>query len=71
MSRNPHVRLVSVEGLWTPEDLSVYLGIPEKTLRDWRLKNYGPPWHRLGKHVRYDPTAVRAWLGGPETMPAA
>ncbi|SEO56994.1 helix-turn-helix domain-containing protein [Amycolatopsis saalfeldensis] len=71
MSRNPRVRLVSVEGLWTPDELSVYLDIPEKTLRDWRLKNYGPPWHRLGKHVRYDPAAVRTWLDGPETMPAA
>ncbi|WP_134730271.1 helix-turn-helix domain-containing protein [Amycolatopsis nivea] len=71
MSDNPRVRLVSVEGLWSPEDLSAYLGIPEDTLKDWRHKNYGPPWRRMGKHVRYDPAAVRGWLDGPETMPAA
>lgn len=54
-----------------PEDLSAYLDIPEDTLKDWRYKNYGPPWRRMGKHVRYDPAAVREWLDGPETMPAA
>jgi hypothetical protein len=60
-------RLVSVEALWTPDDLAVFLGIPEKTLRDWRSKNYGPEWVKMGKHVRYNPAVVRSWvesLGG-------
>lgn len=56
------VRVLVIEGLWGPEDLGAFLGIPEKTLRDWRLKNYGPPFLKLGKHVRYDPVAVRAWV---------
>ncbi|ADJ47656.1 hypothetical protein AMES_5831 [Amycolatopsis mediterranei S699] len=56
------VKVVSVEGLWTPDDLSTFLGIPVKTLRDWRFKGYGPQWLRLGKHVRYDPETVRRWL---------
>ncbi|MGO1057483.1 MULTISPECIES: helix-turn-helix transcriptional regulator [unclassified Crossiella] len=56
------MRLVSVEGLWTPEELAVFLSIPEKTLRDWRLKDYGPAWLRMGKHVRYHPDVVRAWV---------
>ncbi|MCG3756319.1 MULTISPECIES: helix-turn-helix domain-containing protein [unclassified Amycolatopsis] len=71
MNNNSRVRLISVEGLWSPEDLSAYLDIPEDTLKDWRYKNYGPPWRRMGKHVRYHPDAVREWLDGPETMPAA
>jgi hypothetical protein len=52
------VKIVSVEGLWTPDDLGTFLGIPVKTLRDWRFKGYGPQWLRLGKHVRYDPETV-------------
>ncbi|HEV7980848.1 helix-turn-helix domain-containing protein [Amycolatopsis sp.] len=53
---------MSVEALWTPDDLAVFLGIPEKTLRDWRSKNYGPEWVKMGKHVRYNPETVRAWV---------
>jgi hypothetical protein len=56
------VKIVSVEGLWTPDDLGTFLGIPVKTLRDWRFKGYGPQWLRLGKHVRYDPETVRQWI---------
>ncbi|WP_370948179.1 helix-turn-helix transcriptional regulator [Amycolatopsis sp. cg5] len=56
------IRVVETEGLWGPEELEAYLGIPEKTLRDWRLKQYGPPFFRMGKHVRYEPAEVRAWL---------
>ncbi|WP_374194512.1 helix-turn-helix transcriptional regulator [Amycolatopsis sp. MtRt-6] len=56
------MKVVSVEGLWTPDDLGTFLGIPVKTLRDWRFKGYGPQWLRLGKHVRYDPETVRQWI---------
>ncbi|UOZ07505.1 AlpA family transcriptional regulator [Amycolatopsis sp. WQ 127309] len=57
-----HVRVVELEGLWGPEELGAFLGIPEKTLRDWRLRGYGPAFIKLGKHVRYDPAVVRAWV---------
>ncbi|WP_410676718.1 helix-turn-helix transcriptional regulator [Amycolatopsis sp. cmx-4-68] len=56
------IKVVSIEGLWTPEDLATFLGISEKTLRDWRFKSYGPAWIRMGKHVRYSPETVRAWI---------
>ncbi|UMP04143.1 helix-turn-helix domain-containing protein [Amycolatopsis sp. EV170708-02-1] len=56
------IRVVSIEGLWTPEELATFLGIPEKTLRDWRFKGYGPSWIKMGKHVRYSPDVVRDWL---------
>ncbi|AXB45381.1 helix-turn-helix transcriptional regulator [Amycolatopsis albispora] len=55
-------RLLTVEALWTPDDLAEFLGIPEKTLREWRTKNYGPRWVKMGKHVRYLPDAVQAWV---------
>jgi hypothetical protein len=50
------------EPLWTPDELSGFLSILEKTLREWRSKGYGPPWRKLGKHVRYEPDRVREWL---------
>jgi hypothetical protein len=31
-------------------------------LREWRSKGYGPPWRKVGKHVRYEPDRVREWL---------
>jgi predicted DNA-binding transcriptional regulator AlpA len=50
------------ERLWNVNDLSAFLGVPVRTLYQWRYLRYGPPGYRLGRHVRYDPTAVRTWL---------
>jgi len=52
----------AADRLWTPADLSAFLIIPEKTLREWRCKGYGPPWRKIGKHVRYEPDAVKRWF---------
>jgi hypothetical protein len=64
MTSGDRTRSVAVIGepLWTPDDLSRFLSIPEKTLREWRSKGYGPPWRKVGKHVRYESSAVPAWL---------
>lgn len=48
--------------LWTVEDVSTYLGVPVETLYTWRKRSYGPPAARVGKYLRYDPDAVRAWF---------
>ncbi|GIG03241.1 helix-turn-helix domain-containing protein [Catellatospora citrea] len=48
--------------LWTVEDVSTYLGVPVETLYTWRKRRYGPPAARVGKYLRYDPDAVRAWF---------
>lgn len=60
-------RLIAVEALWTPADLAEFLQIAEKTLTDWRHRRIGPPYVRLGKHVRYAPATVRAWLAAQQT----
>lgn len=64
MTSGDAARGVAVIGgpLWTPDDLSGFLSIPEKTLREWRSKGYGPPWRKVGKHVRYEPARVRTRL---------
>ena len=48
--------------LWTIEDVSDYLGIPVKTLYDWRTRGYGPVGKRVGKYVRYRAADVVAWF---------
>ncbi|MFJ5799722.1 helix-turn-helix transcriptional regulator [Streptomyces decoyicus] len=46
----------------SPEDLVTLFGLESvETVYTWRKKRTGPPGFRVGKHVRYDPAAVRAW----------
>lgn len=46
----------------TPEDLTTLLSVPLETVYAWRKKRTGPPGFRIGKHLRYDPAAVHAWI---------
>ena len=48
--------------LWGIDDLAEYLGIPKATIYKWRSRNYGPPGKRVGKHIRYRPSDVEAWV---------
>lgn len=48
--------------LWTVKDVSAYLRVPVQTLYSWRVQGYGPKARRMGKHLRYRPEDVAAWL---------
>ncbi|WP_083974182.1 MULTISPECIES: helix-turn-helix domain-containing protein [Herbidospora] len=48
--------------LWTPEDVSDFLGVPVATLYQWRHRRTGPPSHRVGRHLRYLPQDVLSWV---------
>ena len=48
--------------LWNAHDVSVFLGVPVATLHQWRYLGTGPPAFKVGRHLRYDPAAVRRWL---------
>ena len=48
--------------LWRAEDVAEYLAVPIKTLYKWRLERQGPPCARIGKHLRYVPEEVVAWV---------
>ena len=50
--------------LWTVDDVAVFLGVPVKTLYQWKWRGEGPPVRKIGRHLRYDPTAVREWATG-------
>jgi predicted DNA-binding transcriptional regulator AlpA len=50
------------DGLWDIAQVSAYLRVPVQTLYYWRKKRQGPPASRVGRHLRYDPAQVRAWV---------
>lgn len=52
----------TVDRLWTIREVSAFLGIPVATLHQWRYLGTGPDAYRVGKHLRYSPVAVQAWL---------
>ncbi len=59
MGDGSHTRRVA---LMTPRQLSDYLGVPVQTLANWRWREEGPKWIKLGRHVRYRPNEVERWL---------
>lgn len=48
--------------LLTPGEVSARLTIPEGTLSQWRHRSVGPPYLKIGKHVRYRESDCEAWL---------
>ncbi|HET9733196.1 MAG TPA: helix-turn-helix domain-containing protein [Acidimicrobiales bacterium] len=48
----------------SPTELAELLGVPVQTVYQWRHQGDGPPGFRIGKHLRYDPRAVRRWIDG-------
>lgn len=56
----------SMPALMTTDELSDHLRIPARTLEAWRRSNSGPPYRRIGKHVRYREDHVVGWLEANE-----
>lgn len=46
----------------TPDDIADIFDVPLETVYQWRKKRTGPPGFRIGKHLRYDPSDVRAYV---------
>jgi Helix-turn-helix domain len=62
VTQNSKLHAVMADRLWTVHDVSAFLGVPVGTLYQWRYLRVGPPAYRVGRHIRYDPAAVRTWL---------
>jgi excisionase family DNA binding protein len=54
--------------LWGIDDVATYLGVPKRTLYEWRTKGYGPTGRRVGKYVRYKPEDVESWFESLEEV---
>jgi len=44
------------------QELALRLGISRRTLENWRGLGLGPPFHKLGSRVVYDPEDIEKWL---------
>lgn len=62
VTQNSKLQAVMADRLWTVHDVSAFLGVPVGTLYQWRYMRVRPPAYRVGRHIRYDPAAVRTWL---------
>jgi hypothetical protein len=53
---------VTPEYLTVPQ-ASVFLGIPERTLENYRVRDEGgPPFSRIGRIIRYRVSDLRDWM---------
>lgn len=52
----------TAEKPWTIEEVSAFLRVPVGTLYQWRHRRTGPRASKVGRHLRYNPGEVRAWL---------
>ena len=55
-----------LQSLLTTTEVASRLGIARKTLENWRVEGYGPPYLKIRKYVRYRPEDVDAWLASRE-----
>jgi len=46
----------------TPVEVAELLQVPVRTLEEWRQKNSGPPWRKVGRHIRYQYIKVMDWF---------
>ena len=52
----------AVTPLWSASDTAYFLGVPVKTLYQWKWLGQGPPVRKVGRHLRYNPDEVRRWF---------
>ncbi|MFF2329261.1 MULTISPECIES: helix-turn-helix transcriptional regulator [unclassified Streptomyces] len=56
----------------TPDDLVEMFELPSvETVYQWRRKRTGPRGLRVGRHLRFDPDDVRAWVDSRRSEAAA
>lgn len=65
----PRKRAAMPDRLWTLEQTAEFLAIPVSTLYKLNHKRTGPRFFRVGRHCRYDPLDVQAWLLSPQCQP--
>jgi predicted DNA-binding transcriptional regulator AlpA len=53
---------VTLENLLSENEISEIFGRSIPTLQKDRLRGNGPPFIKIGRLVRYSPSAVQAWL---------
>jgi excisionase family DNA binding protein len=54
--------MTAIEPLWTISDLAQFLGVPVRTIYEWRRHQRGPRAYQIGKYLRFVPHEVQEWL---------
>lgn len=58
----PSPAFKGLEPLISVDELSEYLGIPVRTIYDWRLTGHGPRGLRVGRHLKFAVSDVAIWV---------
>jgi hypothetical protein len=45
-----------------PNEVAELLQVPVRTLEQWRYRKVGPPYRKIGRHIRYQHTKVMDWF---------
>lgn len=53
---------MTLRDILTTCELADYLSLSERTLIRWRVQRVGPPWTKVGHHVRYRKADIDTWL---------
>ena len=56
--------------LLTPADVSKRLRVPLSTLANWRYRNQGPEYTKVGRNVRYPEDALDRFLKNNTVKPS-
>ena len=51
-----------LDPLVSVDELAEYLGVPIRTIYDWRQTGHGPRGIRIGRHLKFAVSDVMAWL---------
>lgn len=54
--------LSGLDPLLSVDELSEYLGVPVRTIYDWRQTGHGPTGIRIGRHLKFAVSDVLAWI---------
>lgn len=46
----------------SPEEASRIIGVPLRTMQNWRFRDDGPPFTRYGQTIRYKVTDLHDWM---------
>jgi hypothetical protein len=57
-----HNDLAVLPIILTQDQVATLLQVPARTLEDWRLTRSGPPYRKIGRHVRYERDDVITWF---------
>lgn len=62
--------LGGLDPLVTITEFAEYLGVPVKTIYEWRQTGRGPVCLHIGRHLKFALSDVQAWLDEQRESPA-